>query len=470
MRRREFLAVTATAAFPQAVAASTAPPSPADKPAEPTKLARPKETMRGAMRYRLLGRTGEEVSLIGLGGHHIGRQKDEQESIAHHPRRHRRRHQLHGQLLGLPRRRQRDPHGQGPARRLPQEGLPDDQDRRPHQEGRRRADRPVAPAAADRLHRPVAVPRGHSAGGPRPDLRRGRGAWRRCVAAQKAGKVRFIGFTGHKDPLVHLRMLEVAAKHGFRFDAVQMPLNVMDAHFRSFEQHVLPVLVKEGIGVLGMKPMGDGLILKSKTVTPVECLHYAMSSADLDGHHRHRQHGDPRAGSGGGQDIPAAHGQAVGRSAGPNQSRRPPRAGSRGSRRRTDSTGRPRTRAGWGKRTRALASRRLPHLVDRTRSSVHCEQSPPPAGCAWGSAWDSGRRGRRESFRKTMRRSPHIAYRLNVPHFSRVPYAKRVRFRPLSALNSAESHMPVSLSRPNCRTRGIVASGQEVLGPRRRLV
>ena len=103
------------------------------------------------------------------------------------------------------------------------------------------------------------------------------GAKEAVLAAQKAGKVRFIGFTGHKDPLVHLRMLEVAAKHGFRFDAVQMPLNVMDAHFRSFEKQVLPVLVKEGIGVLGMKPMGDGLILKSKTVTPVECLHYAMS-------------------------------------------------------------------------------------------------------------------------------------------------------------------------------------------------
>src|SRR5205085_3838095 len=63
----------------------------------------------------------------------------------------------------------------------------------------------------------------------------------------------------------------------FRFDAVQMPLNVMDAHFRSFEKHVVPVLVKEGIGVLGMKSMGDGLILKSKTVTPAECLHYAMT-------------------------------------------------------------------------------------------------------------------------------------------------------------------------------------------------
>src|SRR5204863_6192653 len=103
------------------------------------------------------------------------------------------------------------------------------------------------------------------------------GALEAVLAAKKAGKVRFIGFTGHKDPLVHLRMLEVAAKHRFRFDAVQMPLNVMDAHFRSFERQVLPVLVKEGIGVLGMKSMGDSLILKSRAVTPVECLHYAMN-------------------------------------------------------------------------------------------------------------------------------------------------------------------------------------------------
>src|SRR5207248_9269893 len=103
------------------------------------------------------------------------------------------------------------------------------------------------------------------------------GAMEAVLAAKKAGKVRFIGFTGHKDPLVHLRMLEVAAKHHFRFDAVQMPLNVLDAHFRSFGQKVLPVLVQEGIGVLGMKSMGDGLLLKSRTVTPVECLHYAMT-------------------------------------------------------------------------------------------------------------------------------------------------------------------------------------------------
>lgn len=72
-------------------------------------------------------------------------------------------------------------------------------------------------------------------------------------------------------------MLEVAAHHGFRFDAVQMPLNVMDAHFRSFERQILPLLVRDGIGVLGMKSMGSGSILKSGAATPVECLHYALS-------------------------------------------------------------------------------------------------------------------------------------------------------------------------------------------------
>ena len=73
------------------------------------------------------------------------------------------------------------------------------------------------------------------------------------------------------------RMLEVARAHKFRFDAVQMPLNVMDAHFRSFGHQVLPVLVKEQIGVLGMKSMGSGLILRSNTVRPIECLQYAMN-------------------------------------------------------------------------------------------------------------------------------------------------------------------------------------------------
>jgi len=97
------------------------------------------------------------------------------------------------------------------------------------------------------------------------------------LAAKKEGKVRYIGFTGHKSPDIHIKMLETAFAHGFTFDAVQMPLNVMDAHFDSFEKKVLPILVKHEIGVLGMKPMGDKLILNSKTATPVECLHYAMN-------------------------------------------------------------------------------------------------------------------------------------------------------------------------------------------------
>jgi aryl-alcohol dehydrogenase-like predicted oxidoreductase len=103
------------------------------------------------------------------------------------------------------------------------------------------------------------------------------GANAALLEARDAGKLRYIGFTGHKDPRIHLYMLEVAEQYGFRFDTVQMPLNVMDAHYRSFEKEVLPELVKAGIGVLGMKSMANGILLKSKTVTPTECLHYALS-------------------------------------------------------------------------------------------------------------------------------------------------------------------------------------------------
>jgi predicted aldo/keto reductase-like oxidoreductase len=103
------------------------------------------------------------------------------------------------------------------------------------------------------------------------------GAMEAFKEARKAGKIRYIGFTGHKDPHVHVYMLSKAKERGFRFDTVQMPLNVMDAHFRSFEKLVLPALVKENFGVLGMKSMGAGVLLKSKAVTPIECLHYALN-------------------------------------------------------------------------------------------------------------------------------------------------------------------------------------------------
>ncbi len=103
------------------------------------------------------------------------------------------------------------------------------------------------------------------------------GAIEAALEARKDGKIRYIGFTGHKSPDVHLKMLSTASAHGFSFDAVQMPLNVMDHHFDSFEAKVLPELLKQSVGVLGMKPMGDPFILQSKTVTAVECLHYAMN-------------------------------------------------------------------------------------------------------------------------------------------------------------------------------------------------
>jgi predicted aldo/keto reductase-like oxidoreductase len=104
-----------------------------------------------------------------------------------------------------------------------------------------------------------------------------KGANAALIEARDAGKLRFIGFTGHKDPRIHLHMLEVAKQYGFEFDAVQMPLNVMDAHYRSFEKMVLPELLNQNIGVLAMKTLANGTILESNTVTAIECLHYAMN-------------------------------------------------------------------------------------------------------------------------------------------------------------------------------------------------
>jgi predicted aldo/keto reductase-like oxidoreductase len=92
--------------------------------------------------------------------------------------------------------------------------------------------------------------------------------------AKRAGKVRFVGFTGHKDPAIHLKML----RYNYEFDTCQLPLNVLDGTFRSFEQQVLPELNRRGVAALGMKSMcGDGGPVKKKIVTPAEALRYAMS-------------------------------------------------------------------------------------------------------------------------------------------------------------------------------------------------
>jgi len=100
------------------------------------------------------------------------------------------------------------------------------------------------------------------------------GAAEALLAAKQQGKVRFIGFTGHKNPAIHLKMLS----HDFPFDTVQMPLNCLDATFRSFETQVLPVANRKGIGILGMKSLGgSGELVTNGAVTPHEGLSYAMS-------------------------------------------------------------------------------------------------------------------------------------------------------------------------------------------------
>ena len=236
--------------------------------------------LRGAssdgMIYRTLGTTGEKVSAIGLGGHHIGRPKDAGEGIRIIRRAldrginfldncwdyHDGESEIRmGNAL-------RDGYRQKAFLMTKFDG-------RTKESTARQIDESLRRLQTDRIdlmqyHENIRMedPDRFFAPG---------GALEALLEAKKAGKIRYIGFTGHKDPAVHLRMLDVAAEHKFHFDTCQMPLNVMDAHFRSFGHQVVPRLVKEGIAVLGMKPMGDGNVLKSGAVTPMECLHYALT-------------------------------------------------------------------------------------------------------------------------------------------------------------------------------------------------
>jgi aryl-alcohol dehydrogenase-like predicted oxidoreductase len=228
------------------------------------------------MLYRQLGSTGEKVSAIGLGGHHIGRPADPQEGI---------RIVRTAIDRGVTFMDNCWDYQDGEAERRMGTALRDGYRQRVFLmtkfDGRTRAatatqvDESLQRLQTDcidliQYHETIRLED--------PDRFFGEnGALEALLDARKAGKVRFIGFTGHKDPLVHVRMLDVAAEHRFHFDACQMPLNPMDAHFRSFEHHVLPRLIAEGIAPLAMKPMGDGLLLQSKTVTPLECLHYALN-------------------------------------------------------------------------------------------------------------------------------------------------------------------------------------------------
>src|SRR6476659_6046290 len=233
-------------------------------------------TRPGEMIYRVLGRTGEKVSAMGLGGHHIGRPSDPAEGIRiirsaidrgvtfldncwdYHD--------------GESERRMGDALRDGYRKRV---FLMTKFDGRTKASTASQIDDSLKRLQTDAIdlmqyHENIRMEdpdRFFAPGGPVEAL----------LEAKKAGKIRYIGFTGHKDPAVHLRMLDVAAQHGFHFDSCQMPLNVLDYHFRSFSHEVVPRLVKEGTAVLGMKPLAFGNVLKAGVVTPIECLHYALN-------------------------------------------------------------------------------------------------------------------------------------------------------------------------------------------------
>lgn len=234
------------------------------------------ETKSGEMIYRTLGRTGQRVSAIGLGGYHIGIPKDEQEGIRII------RTAIDRGITFLD--NCWDYHDGGSEIRMGKalrDGYRDKVflmtkiDGRTRQAAAKQIDESLKRLQTDRVdlmqhHEVIRIE------DPDRIFAEG-GANEAMLEAQKAGKIRYLGFTGHKDPFVHLRTLELARERGFRFDAVQMPLNVMDVHFRSFEKKVLPELVKEGIGVLGMKPLASGAIVQSRNASAIECLHYALN-------------------------------------------------------------------------------------------------------------------------------------------------------------------------------------------------
>ena len=233
--------------------------------------------MQSTVPYRTLGRTGERVSAIGLGGWHLGLERVDE--------------QLSFRIIRTAIDRGINfldncwDYNEGASEIRMGNALQDGYrqkvflmtkiDGRSYAEAMRQLDQSLTRLRTDRIdlvqhHEILRYDDPHR-------IFDEEGANRALVDAQRAGKVRYIGFTGHKDPHIHLYMLDVAREHGFLFDTVQMPLNVMDAHYRSFGKLVLPELVKQGIGVLGMKPMANGIILKSKTVSPMECLRYALN-------------------------------------------------------------------------------------------------------------------------------------------------------------------------------------------------
>jgi aryl-alcohol dehydrogenase-like predicted oxidoreductase len=264
--------------LPSVTLPSTGQPQTAAQAAAALPRAADPGELRGEMLYRKLGTTGETVSAIGLGGSHIGKPKlTEAESIT----------MMHEALdRGITFMDNSWDYNEGQSelrmgKALSQGGyrqkafLMTKIDGRTKESAANQLEDSLKRLKTDRID----LVQFHEIlrfDDPDRIFAEG-GALEAVVEAKKAGKLRYIGFTGHKDPRIHLYMLEVAQKHGFHFDTVQMPINVMDAHFRSFGQLVAPVAVQAGIGILGMKSLGDAVILKSGTVTAVECLNFSLN-------------------------------------------------------------------------------------------------------------------------------------------------------------------------------------------------
>jgi predicted aldo/keto reductase-like oxidoreductase len=230
---------------------------------------------QGDMIYRKLGPTGERVSAIGLGGYHIGIPQDEQESI-----------RLIRSAIdrGINFMDNSWDYMDGKCEVLMGKALRDGYrqkvflmtkfDGRTKAATAKQIDESLQRLQTDRVdlmqyHEVIRIED--------PDRFFNEGPVEALLEAKKAGKLRYVGFTGHKDPFVHLRMLEAAQAHNFHFDTAQMPLNILDAQFRSFAREVVPKLVDQGIAVLGMKPMAAGSIPRNNLATGVECLHYALN-------------------------------------------------------------------------------------------------------------------------------------------------------------------------------------------------
>jgi aryl-alcohol dehydrogenase-like predicted oxidoreductase len=268
MDRRDFLksATVAAAGSVAAAGAQNTQPSPANRrPESPNMI------------YRELGRTGERVSAIGMGGFHVGKQQDPNESIG-----------LIRAAIdrgitfmdncwdyngGISEVRMGQALRDGYRQKV---FLMTKIDGRDKNTAARQIEESLARLQTDvidllQFHEVIRLDD--------PDLIFASGGAVEAVQeAKQAGKIRYIGFTGHKDPSVHLRMFETAGQHGFHFDTVQMPINVMDAHFRSFLHGVAPLAQQRGTAILAMKTFGDHYILQSNTVTPQEALHFGLNS------------------------------------------------------------------------------------------------------------------------------------------------------------------------------------------------